>query len=217
MFNPNNTSTDGSAITYSQLLDAFCASFPATGEAGRTKSPQERNARVGVNAWLRSLNLSVDSPVGAEFSENYVTRVAEFERGELARGIGRATLRDRRYLLGRIRKQFLRLRTGHLPESFAGALDTLLAKSLLTAKELGDQIGIPPYLLSLWRRAKATPSCRRSDLGVLERSLNAEPGTLISRLPRSQAPASERTPEPATTSFRERMQRLAALAPVRWR
>lgn len=211
----NDAPTNSGVLTYSQLLDAFCTSFPATGEAGRTKSPQERNARTGLGAWLHSLNLDLDSPVGAEFGENYVTRLAEFERGELARGIGRATLRDRRYLLGRIRKHYFRHRTSNLPESFAGALDALLAKSPLTAKELGDQIGVPPYLLSLWRRAKATPSSRRSDLGVLERALNTELGTLVSRLPRIQGPASERTPEPATTSFRERMQRLVALAPYR--
>lgn len=214
MKNANNTPTPGGAFTYSQLLEAFCISFQAGGKAG-VRSPQERNVRAGLSAWLRCLNLSADSPIGAEFAESYPARLAEFERGELARGIGRATLRDRRYLLGRLRKRFLQHRTAYLPESFAGALDALLAKSTLTAKELGDRIGIPVYLLSLWRRGKATPSSRRSDLAELERALDAEPGTLVSRLPRTQAPASERTPEPATTRYRERMQRLVALNPYR--
>ena len=205
---------DQGALTYSQLLERFCATFPASRKAG-VKSPQVRNARVGVGAWLRCVGLDLDSPVGPEFAAEYPTKLAQFERSELARGIGRATLRDRRYLLGRMRKHFLRLRTSDLPESFAGALDTLLAKSPRTARDLSATIGVSAELLSLWRRGKATPSSRRSNLAVLERALDAEPGALVSRLPRSVAPISERCPEPATTGFRERMQHLVTLAPYR--
>jgi len=205
---------DQGALTYSQLLERFCATLPASSKVG-VKSAQERNARVGLGVWLRCLGLSPDSPVGPEFAAEYPTRLEQLERSERARGIGRSTLRDRRYLLGRMRKLFLRLRTSDLPESFAGALDTLLAKSARTARDLSTLIGISEQLLSLWRRGKTTPTSRRSDLGVLERALDAEPGTLISRLPRSQGPASERTPEPATTGYRERMQHLVTLTPYR--
>ena len=202
------------ALTYGQLLDAVCADLPGIRMPG-IRSPQERNHRAAVGAWLKWLELGLGAVIGAEFMDDFSARLTDFEAAEISRGIGRATLRDRRYLLNRIRKRYLQLCSGHLPRSFAEALDALLRASPLTAREVSERTGIQAQLLSLWRRGHVTPNSRTRDLEELERCLGAAPGTLSARLPR--APTGTRTIQPAerTTRFRERMRKLASLAPYR--
>ncbi len=177
--------------------------------------PCVRNVRTSLGAWLRHLGKTLADEIGNEFHRNVEDRITEFVDGELARGISPATVRDRKYFIGRVHALYLRMRSAHLPRSFSGALDALIVAAGLNNVEVEARTQIPMSVISVWRREKSSPGFKSPLVPALEQALGVEPGTLTSRLPRvlhKQQPASAVQSAP-TTPYREHMVQRAKQAP----
>src|SRR5512140_2862062 len=109
-------------LTYAQLQDALSEQLAGSVTKPATLSSRIRNARTALTAWLRHIGKTLVEEIGDELQRNVDARISGFFDGELARGIGRTTARDRKYFVGRARALYMRLRSAHLPRSFAGAL-----------------------------------------------------------------------------------------------
>lgn len=148
---------------------------------------QVRNFTTAIKLYLESIDLTEDSPVGAEMSEEFDCKIKIYVEFQIARNLKKSTYGPRVSKIGGLKNFIYKnfapsLRLQSLPKTFGQRLLKLIITLGHTVKSFAQTLPeglVSYYLLLSWCNEKQLPTIKYLQvIGALEERLRVPTGTL---------------------------------------
>lgn len=199
--------------TYGCLGNAYIEEMKSEG-----KPPQSvKNITPVINSWLRWLNLTKESKIGAELFHDFQKSLVCYEKHQRHSGIKYNTYKSRISILKSVRRfAFSKVEEQQLPKNFSERLRFLLGVKGISARYLANSLGTGferGDRIHRWLRGAIPRPYNYKEIEKIETFFEVSPGTLLETLPLRNKNHTEVQPE---IGFRTRQKRAVGEIYTKW-